>query len=108
MPAFSSIELLAVRSDMIEEAGLVYPKTFSDVLKVGRELHAPRRGRFGVAWNARRGMPLASSFAFLLACCGGAVLRLPRGRSDWSLATSIRAKSRWASTATRDALRWNT
>jgi multiple sugar transport system substrate-binding protein len=85
VPAFSSIELLAVRSDLIEEAGLAYPKTFSDVLEVGRELHAPRRGRFGVAWNARRGMPLASSFAFLLACCGGAVLRLPRGRSDWSL-----------------------
>ncbi|MFZ0205626.1 MAG: extracellular solute-binding protein [Roseiarcus sp.] len=86
VPAFSSIELLAVRSDLIEEAGLAYPKTFSDVLEVGRELHLPRRGRFGVAWNARRGMPLASSFAFLLACCGGAVLRLPRGRSDWSLA----------------------
>jgi multiple sugar transport system substrate-binding protein len=85
VPAFSSIELLAARSDLIEEAGLAYPKTFSDVLEVGRELHAPRRGRFGVAWNARRGMPLASSFAFLLACCGGAVLRLPRGRSDWSL-----------------------
>ena len=85
VPAFSSIELLAVRSDMIEEAGLPYPKTFADVLKVGRALHAPRRGRYGVAWNAQRGMPLASSFAFHIACCGGAVLQMPRGRSDWSI-----------------------
>ena len=75
VPAFSSIELLAVRSDLIEEAGLAYPKTFSGRSR-GRPRIAcrPRRGRFGVAWNARRGMPLASSFAFLLACCGGAVL----------------------------------
>ena len=85
VPAFSSIELLAVRSDLIDEAGLPYPKTFADVLHVGRKLHAPRQGRFGIAWSAQRGMPLASSFAFLLACCGGAVLHLPRGRSDWSL-----------------------
>ena len=85
MPAFSSIELLAVRSDLIEEAGLPYPKTFADVIKVGRALHAPRRGRYGIAWNAQRGMPLASSFAFHIACCGGAVLQMPRGRSDWSI-----------------------
>ena len=85
VPAFSSIELLAVRSDLIEEAGLSAPKTFDDVIKVGRALHAPRHGRYGVAWNAQRGMPVASSFAFHLACCGGAVLQMPRGRSDWSL-----------------------
>lgn len=85
VPAFTSIELLAVRSDLIDEAGLPYPKTFDDVIKVGRALHAPRRGRFGVAWNAQRGMPLASSFAFHIASCGGAVLQLPRGRSDWSI-----------------------
>jgi multiple sugar transport system substrate-binding protein len=85
VPAFSSIELLAVRNDLIEEAGFEYPKTFEDILKIGRALHAPRRGQFGISWNAQRGMPLASSFLFLLACCGGAVLRLPRGRSDWSL-----------------------
>src|SRR5271163_1950972 len=85
VPAFSSIELLAVRSDLIDEEGLPYPKTFADVLTVGRALHAPRRGRYGVAWNAQRGMPLASSFAFHIACCGGAVLQMPRGRSDWSI-----------------------
>jgi multiple sugar transport system substrate-binding protein len=85
VPAFSSIELLAVRSDLLDEAGLPYPRTFDDVIKVGRALHAPRRGFFGVAWNAQRGMPLASSFAFHIACCGGAVLQMPRGRSDWSI-----------------------
>ena len=85
VPAFSSIELLAARSDLIDDAGLAYPKTFADVLEVGRALHAPRRGFFGVTWNARRGMPVASGFAFHIACCGGAVLQMPRGRSDWSI-----------------------
>lgn len=85
VPAFTSIELLAVRSDLIDETGLSYPKTFADVLQVGRALHAPRRGRYGMAWNAQRGMPLASSFTFHIACCGGAVLQMPRGRSDWSI-----------------------
>jgi multiple sugar transport system substrate-binding protein len=85
VPAFSSIELLAVRSDLAEEAGLPYPKTFSDVITIGRALHAPRQGRYGIAWNARRGMPVASSFSFLIACCGGAVLHPPHGRLDWSL-----------------------
>src|SRR5271154_4410395 len=41
VPAFSSIELLAARSDLIDEAGLPYPKTFADVISVGRALHAP-------------------------------------------------------------------
>jgi multiple sugar transport system substrate-binding protein len=83
VPIFSSIELLAVRGDLIDEAGLVNPKTFDDVLTVGRALHAPRQGRYGIAWNAQKGMPLASTFAFLLACCNGAVLNVPRNL--WSL-----------------------
>ncbi len=85
VPAFSSIELLAARSDLINEAGLPTPRTFADVIEVGRALHAPRRGFFGVTWNGRRGMPMASTFAFKIACCGGAVLQTPRGRSDWSI-----------------------
>ncbi|HEY1942731.1 MAG TPA: extracellular solute-binding protein [Roseiarcus sp.] len=85
VPAFSSIELFAARSDLIDGAGLAYPKTFADVLEIGRAFHAPRRGFFGVAWNACRGMPLASTFAFHIGCCGGAVLQTPRGRSDWSI-----------------------
>jgi multiple sugar transport system substrate-binding protein len=83
VPIFSSIELLAVRSDLIDEIGRPYPKTFDDVLAVGRALHAPRQGRYGITWNARRGMPLASSFSFVLACCNGAVLNVPRNL--WSL-----------------------
>lgn len=85
VPAFSSIEMLAVRSDWIEENGLPFPKGFDDVLRIGRKLHAPQHGRFGLTWNALRGMPVASSFCFNIACSGGAVLHPPRGRSDWSL-----------------------
>ena len=85
VPIFSSIELLAVRRDLFQESGLGLPRTFADVLKAGRSFHAPERGRYGIVWNGQRGMALASSFAFLLGCCGGAVLDLPRERATWSL-----------------------
>ena len=85
VPIFSSIELLAVRRDLFQENGLGLPRSFADVLKAGRVFHAPERGRYGIVWNGHRGMPLASSFAFLLGCCGGTVLDLPRERATWSL-----------------------
>jgi multiple sugar transport system substrate-binding protein len=86
VPIFSSIELLAARRDWFQESGVGLPRTFADVLKAGRAFHAPERGRYGIVWNGHRGMPLASSFAFLLGCCGGTVLDLPRERATWSLA----------------------
>jgi len=41
---------------------------------VARRLHAPRRKRYGLSWNAARGMPIASAFMFLLHAHGGSVL----------------------------------
>jgi multiple sugar transport system substrate-binding protein len=55
------------------------------VLAAGRHFHNPRQGRFGITWNGQRGMPLASTFTFLLACCGGSVLGLPREGMVWAL-----------------------
>jgi multiple sugar transport system substrate-binding protein len=85
VPIFASIELMAVRRDLFQEAGLTPPRSFADVLAAGRAFHAPERGRYGIAWNGQRGMPLASTFLFLLACCGGAVVNLPRESAIWSL-----------------------
>jgi multiple sugar transport system substrate-binding protein len=77
VPIYVTVEILAARSDLFAEADLAFPRTFDDVIAAGRTLHAPDRGRYGIVWNAARGMPLAHSFMFLLACCGGAVV-------DWS------------------------
>lgn len=85
VPIFASIELLAIRRDWFQESGLAPPRSFADVLAAARAFHAPERGRYGIVWNGQRGMPLASTFMFLLACCGGAVLDLPQGQAIWSL-----------------------
>jgi multiple sugar transport system substrate-binding protein len=85
VPLFSSIEILAARKDWFDADERPYPKTFDDVLRAGRSYHAPAKGRYGIVWNAQAGMPIASSFAFILGCCGGAVLDLPREGDIWSL-----------------------
>ena len=65
---------LAVRRDLLQEAALPFPTTFEQVLSVGRALHAPAHGRYGITWNAARGMPIAASFLFLLGDCGSFLL----------------------------------
>ena len=35
-----------------------------------RRFHTPAKGRYGIAWKAVRGMPIASTFMFLMGCCG--------------------------------------
>lgn len=84
VPIFSSVELMVVRGDMFAQAGFPMPRTFAEVLATGRHFHAPRRGRYGITWSGQRGMPLASSFAFVLGCCGGSVLQLPRNGTVWT------------------------
>ena len=74
VPIYCTIETLAVRRDLFEEAGLSFPATFEQVLSVGRSLHAPAHGRYGITWNAARGMPIAASFLFLLGACGSFLL----------------------------------
>jgi multiple sugar transport system substrate-binding protein len=70
IPIYCTIETLAVRRDLLAEAGLPAPTSFDQVIDVGRHLHAPSHGRYGITWNAARGMPVAASFLFLLADCG--------------------------------------
>jgi ABC-type glycerol-3-phosphate transport system substrate-binding protein len=70
VPIYCTIETLAIRRDLFQTAGLQAPRTFDEVIVAGRSLHAPALGRYGIAWNAARGMPIASSFLFFLSCCG--------------------------------------
>ena len=80
IPIYCTVELLAARRDLFEAQGLAYPRTFDDVLKVGRELHDPKRDFYGIAWNGAEGMPLASTFMILMGCCGAPILHVPRMR----------------------------
>ncbi len=74
MPIYCTIETLAVRRDLFQEAQLSFPMNFEQVLSAGRALHAPAHGRYGITWNAARGMPIAASFLFLLGDCGSFLL----------------------------------
>jgi len=74
VPIYCTIETLAVRRDLFEEAALPFPTTFEQVLAVGSALHAPAHGRYGITWNAARGMPVAASFLFFLGDCGSYLL----------------------------------
>jgi multiple sugar transport system substrate-binding protein len=73
VPIYVTIEVLAARRDLFDEAGLSPPRTFDEVIAAGRALHSPAKERVGIVWNAARGMPLAHSFMFFLGCCGSGV-----------------------------------
>ncbi|GAB0120335.1 extracellular solute-binding protein [Acidisoma sp. 7E03] len=80
VPIYCTIETLALRRDLFEEAALPFPATFDQVLSAGRALHAPAHGRYGITWNAARGMPIAASFLFLLGDCGSFLLERSAAR----------------------------
>lgn len=83
IPIYCTVEFLAARRDLFEEAGLSYPRTFDETIAAARVLHRPDRDQYGVAWNAARGMPIAHSFMFFLASAGGSVIEIPRKHENW-------------------------
>lgn len=78
IPLLSTAELLAYRTDLLEEAGLVPPSTTAETLAVAKALHAPERGRFGIAWNGGRGTALGHTFMVAMAAHGQAIVNLGR------------------------------
>jgi multiple sugar transport system substrate-binding protein len=74
VPLYVTVENLAARRDLFSDANIPYPRTLKELLAAARRLHAPRRKRHGVSWNAARGMPIASAFMFLLNAHAGSVL----------------------------------
>lgn len=83
IPIYCTVEFLAARRDLFEEAGLSYPRTFDETIAAARVLHRPDREQYGIAWNAARGMPIAHSFMFFLASAGGAIIDIPRRHENW-------------------------
>ncbi|HXT06704.1 MAG TPA: extracellular solute-binding protein [Roseiarcus sp.] len=78
IPIYCTIELLAARSDLFEKDRLEYPTTFEKTLAAAKHFHAPAKDRYGIAWNGGCGMPIASTFMFLMGCCGESILKIPK------------------------------
>ena len=78
IPIYCTIELLAARSDLFEKEKVDYPTTFEKTIVAAKHFHAPAKGRYGIAWNGARGMPIASTFMFLMGCCGECILHIPK------------------------------
>lgn len=77
VPAQTTPELLFYRRDLFAEAGLEPPATTDQLLEAARVLHAPQRGRYGIAWNAARGTALGHTVLMTMADFGQPVLDLP-------------------------------
>ncbi len=77
VPAQTTPELLFYRRDLFAEAGLEPPTTTNALLHAARKLHDPRRGRYGIAWNAARGTALGHTVLMTLADFGQPILNLP-------------------------------
>lgn len=86
IPIYTTMEVLAARSDLFAEIGLAYPRTFDKTVEAAARLHRPSRGIYGIGWNCAPGLPIASTFMILLGCCGVPLLNYPIGRRnyDWS------------------------
>lgn len=80
VPIYCTIELLAARKDLFEAEGRRYPTTFDETVAAAKHFHNPGKGLYGIAWNGASGMPVASTFMFLMACCGESILNLPKSR----------------------------
>ena len=78
VPIYCTIELLAARLDLFEKDKFEYPTTFEKTVAAAKHFHAPAKGRYGIAWNGGRGMPIASTFMFLMGCCGESILHIPK------------------------------
>ncbi len=78
VPSQTTPELLFYRRDLFAAAGLEPPESTDDVLHAAARFHDPRRGRYGIAWNAARGTALGHTFMMTCADFGQPVVELPR------------------------------
>ena len=78
VPSQTTPELLFYRRDLFAEAGLEPPWTTGEVLAAAKHFHKPRRGRYGIAWNAARGTALGHQFMMACADFGLPVIDMPQ------------------------------
>ena len=76
LPVQTTPELLCVRRDLCDAAGIGVPFTISDTLETARALHNRPQGQSGIAWNAARGTPLGHTFMFVMGAMGRPFLNL--------------------------------
>ena len=80
VPIYCTIELLAARADLFKRDKIEYPTNFDETVAAAKHFHKPAKEQYGIAWNGARGMPIASTFMFLMACCGESILSLPKSQ----------------------------
>jgi multiple sugar transport system substrate-binding protein len=94
LPVQTTPELLCVRRDLCDAAGIGVPFTISDTLEAARALHRRAQGRSGIAWNAARGTPLGHTFMFVMGAMGRPFLNLAKIDDDydaeWSEGENLR------------------
>ncbi|MEM9475810.1 MAG: extracellular solute-binding protein [Pseudomonadota bacterium] len=83
LPVQTTPELLCVRRDLCEAAGIGAPFTIADTLDTARALHDRAQGRSGIAWNAARGTPLGHTFMFVMGAMGRPFLNLSKVGDDY-------------------------
>ncbi len=83
LPVQTTPELLCVRRDLCNAAGVGLPFTISETLETARRLHNRAQGRSGIAWNAARGTPLGHTFMFVMGAMGRPFLNLARIGDDF-------------------------
>ncbi len=76
LPIVNTAELLVVRTDILDEAGLDPPTSTDQLLDVARALHKPQRGQCGIAWNGGRGTALGHTVMTTMASFGQAIVDL--------------------------------
>jgi len=77
VPSQTTPELMFYRKDWFAAEGLEPPVTTQAVVEAARHFHNPKRGRFGVAWNAARGTALGHTFMMTCAAFGQPIFDLP-------------------------------
>lgn len=78
VPSQTTPELMFYRKDWFAAEGLEPPVTTEAVIEAARHFHDPRRGRYGVAWNAARGTALGHTFMMTCAAFGQPIIDLPK------------------------------
>lgn len=83
LPVQTTPELLCVRRDLCDAAGIGVPFTIAETLETARSLHSRAQGRSGIAWNAARGTPLGHTFMFVMSAMGRPFLNLAKVDDDF-------------------------
>lgn len=78
VPSQTTPELMFYRKDWFAAEGIEPPVTTQAVIAAAKHFHNPRRGCYGVAWNAARGTALGHTFMMTCAAFGQPIIDIPK------------------------------